>query len=151
MCSSEVVVFMKEVLEEAGYEITEDPDNPGWSWGLGTAKCEKTVPSMDEAVLDAWASAASYVNDVLGGNILNNRWESLNIGQQAKLILLCFEDDADEDDDAILTNGLFSVIQENDLLKNTLAALGRHIEVGDSTTAVATWQQVKQEHHLWAI
>ncbi|OZA30923.1 MAG: hypothetical protein B7X93_01445 [Hydrogenophilales bacterium 17-61-9] len=150
MSSSEVVVFMKNIIEEAGYEIAEDPDS-GWTWRLGGSECEKTMPTMDEAVLDAWVSAASYVNDVLGGNILNNRWESLNIGQQAKLILLCFEDDADEDDDAILTNGLFSVIQENDLLKNTLAALGRHIEVGDSTTAVATWQQVKQEHHIWAI
>ncbi len=149
MSSSEVVVFMKNIIEEAGYEIAEDPDS-GWTWRLGGSECEKTMPTMDEAVLDAWVSAASYVNDVLGGNILNNRWESLNIGQQAKLILLCFEDDADEDDDAILTNGLFSVIQENDLLKNTLTALGREIDGGDVATAAATWRRAKHEYNLGA-
>ncbi len=150
MVPSEVVVFMRNVLEEAGYEIEESLEHPGWTWGNGAAECEKALPTMDAAVQDAWASAASFVNDVLGGHIAGQRWDSLSVGQQAKLILLCFDEDEGDDDEAILANGLFAAIRENGILKATLAALGREIEGGDPTTAAATWRRAKHEHLLGA-
>lgn len=149
MKSSDVVQFMRSVLEEAGYEIEENLDDPGWTWRHGTAECEKALSTMDEVVQEAWASAAAYVNDVLGGHIPDERWDAMSVAQQSKMILLCF-DDEDDDEDATMANGLFAAIQENDLLRVTLAELGRNIEVGDSATAVATWQRAKHEHNLGA-
>ncbi len=146
------IQFMRSVLEEVGYDIEEGPVQSGWSWNIETAVCQTPLPTMADAVFDAWASAADYVRDMLGGHTpaetWATQWESMSVGQQAKLILLSFDD---EEDGAALSDGLFQAIRENDLLKTTLRTLGGAIEGGDNTTTRDTWQQAKTTHQLSAI
>lgn len=148
---TEAIEFMKNILEEVGYDIDEDPEQPGWSWSIETAACQTPLETMGEAVSDAWASAADYVRDMLGGHTPADRWrgqwEAMSVGQQAKLILLSFDDD---EEGTALSDGLFQAIRENDLLKTTLRTLGGAIETGDTTTTQNTWRQAKVAHQLSA-
>lgn len=148
---TEAIEFMKNILEEVGYDIDEDPEQPGWSWSIETATCQTPLETMGEAVSDAWASAADYVRDMLGGHVPSEKWldqwAAMSVSQQAKLILLCFDD---EDDGAALSDGLLQTMRENELLKTTLLTLGGAIESGDNTTTQSTWQHAKATHQLSA-
>lgn len=146
----EAIHFMKNILEEVDYEIAENPTQSGWSWSVGAATCQATLPTMDEVVIDAWASAADYVRDMLGRHIPQEKWlaqwDAMSLGQQGRLVLLSFEDE----EGAMLGDGLFQAIHENDLLKRTLSTLGDSIENGDTTTTQITWQQAKAVYQLSA-
>lgn len=141
---------MRDVLEEAGYVIEENSTQSGWSWGIGTAVCQSKPQSLDDVVRDAWSSAADYVRDILGGQIPYEKWveqwAAMNVGQQARLIILCFDDKDDEG--VAVSDGLLQAIYENDTLKTTLRTLGDAIENGDITTTQNTWHQAKMTHQL---
>lgn len=148
---AETIQFMRNVLEEVEYEIEENPAQTGWSWVIGTAECQAKPLTLQDAVQDAWASAADYVRDILGGHISHDewldQWEAMSVGQQARLILLCFDC---ENEGAAISDGLLQTMRENDLLKTTLLTLGGAIEVGDNTVTRTAWRQAKATHQLSA-
>lgn len=87
----------KIFLEDLGYEITPDSDQPGlWCWIAPTDNCEISYHSDVEALEGAWFDAQSQVMGIL--DISTEQWELLSFEQQkAKIIeVLSGEIDFDE-------------------------------------------------------
>lgn len=145
---SEVIGFMQNTLEAVGYDI--ENDGSGWGWSNETAVSELPFSSRESAVIGAWDSASDFVCDVLGGGDALDwweaRWSAMSVPQQAKMILMCFEDSAD--DRPIIADGLFHAIRENDALRQTIGILGGAIEAGDKNTASTILAQARQSHGI---
>ena len=145
---SEVIGFMKDTLEAVGYDI--ENDGTGWVWSNGDAVSEQSFSMKEDAVIDAWSEASSFVHDILGGadshELWEARWISMSVAQQGKMILLCSDDR--DDDRAIVADGLFRTIRENDALRQTIGILGGAIESGDKNMASTIWAQAQQSHGI---
>lgn len=143
-----VVGFMKNTLEAVGYDIGKDDD--GWYWSQFETDSPRHFENPEDAVSDAWDTASEFVRDVLGGSdpeeIWAARWRTMTVAQQAKLILMCFEDG--DDDRTVVANGLFKIIRENEALRQTIEILGSAIESGDNNMASTIWTQAQQSHGI---
>lgn len=145
---NEIVDFKRATLEVVGYDF--EIDQTGWGWSNGEMECGQPFHALEGAVSDAWDTASDFVRTVLGGvdthDSWPSRWSGMSVAQQAKLILMCFEDG--DDDRAIVADGLFQAIRENDMLKKTIGTIGLALESGDANTASATWMSAKREHGI---
>lgn len=144
----ETIGFMQNTLEAVGYDI--ENDESGWGWSNETAESEKSFSSREDAVIGAWDSASDFVCDVLGGGDALDwweaRWSAMSVAQQAKMILMCFEDS--DEDRPIVADGLFHAIRENDALRQTIGILGGVIESGDKKAAATILAQARQSHGI---
>lgn len=143
-----VVGFMKSTLEAVGYDIGKDEE--GWYWSHFETESQQPFAKFEDALSEAWDTASEFVRDVLGGSDSEEmwaaRWRTMSVAQQAKLILMCFEDG--DDDRAVVANGLFKVIRENETLRQTIGILGSAIESGDKNMAHTVWSQAQQSHGI---
>lgn len=73
----------QEVLEELGYEVSEDPDQPGlWQWSAPTDGCDASFDSQADAVRDAWRDASQQACAVEG--LSTQQWDALSFEQQCQ-------------------------------------------------------------------
>jgi hypothetical protein len=74
-----------EVLEDLGYDIDEDSDQPGmWIWTAPTDGCETSYPSAQDALAAAWADAAAQTMGIR--NLSGEQWEALGLARQMELV-----------------------------------------------------------------
>lgn len=143
-----VVGFMKDTLVVVGYDI--DKDKTEWRWSHFEAKSQRSFTKFEDAVNEAWDAASEFVCDVIGGSDSpewwSARWRAMSVAQQAKLILMCFEDG--DDDRSIVANGLFKAIRENEALRQTIEIIGNAIEAGDKNMASSILIQAQQTHGI---
>lgn len=144
-----VVGFMKTTLEAVGYDIYKD--ETGWRWAhLEDEESQQSFSKPEDAISESWDTASEFVRDVLGGSdspeLWAARWRTMSVAQQAKLILMCFEDG--EDDRDVVASGLFKMIRENEALRQTIGILGSAIESGDKAMASTIWAQAQQSHGI---
>jgi hypothetical protein len=79
------------VLEELGYEIKPDGDQPGlWVWTAPTDSCDSSFSSEEKATEAAWLDALSQVKAV--HEITDDEWASLPFEKQRELLLALGED-----------------------------------------------------------
>lgn len=145
---NDTIDFMRGTLEVVGYDIGQDEN--GWGWSNGEMESGQAFPTLEGAVREAWDTASDFVRTVLGGTDAHDgwpaRWSGMSVAQQAKLIMMCFEEG--DDDRAIVADGLFQAIRENDMLKKTIGTIGLALESGDANTASTTWMSAKREHGI---
>ncbi len=78
----------RESLEDVGYQISEDSDQPGfWLWATPSDGSEVSFHSREEAEANAWEDAAQQVQSILAGDPLALSWASLSTAKQAELIV----------------------------------------------------------------
>lgn len=90
------------VLTAVGYDISEDPDQPGlWTWRLASAgfDCDVSLDSREEAIDEAWMDAGHRVS--IAEEI---SWNGRTLLKQADLIKQVFGDHADDDSSPTPTN-----------------------------------------------
>ena len=76
----------KHVLEELGYDIKSDTDQPGlWVWTAPTDSCDSSFGSEEEAVEAAWRDASNQAKAV--HQITDDEWTSLPFDKQRELLL----------------------------------------------------------------
>lgn len=74
-----------EVLENLGYDIDGDSDQPGmWIWTAPTNGCEISYASAEEALDAAWADAVGQTMGIL--NMSSEQWDALSFSQQKELV-----------------------------------------------------------------
>lgn len=74
-----------DVLEELGYDIDEDSDQPGlWIWTAPTDGCDISYDSAQEALSAAWTDVVGQTMGIL--NMSSEQWDALSFAQQKELI-----------------------------------------------------------------
>jgi hypothetical protein len=71
----------EELLEDLGYEFSEDSDQPGlWVWMAPSDNCECSFSTRSEAVSAAWQDAGAQTCSIRG--FKESYWQDLSIPEQ---------------------------------------------------------------------
>jgi hypothetical protein len=82
----------REILEEVGYSIRPDVDQPGkWVWVAVTDGCDASFDSEAEAYDDAYRDAASQVMSIL--DMADEQWDALTLYDQSRAIRSALTED----------------------------------------------------------
>jgi len=76
---------VESLLEELGYELSEDSARPGlWVWTAPTDACDSSYESRGAAVAGAWKDACEQTRNI--NSISDSAWQDLNIADQIEAV-----------------------------------------------------------------